>query len=344
MILGSRAASSGAGPIRHLRAWWLASSLVLSAAVSRAGPIAGDAQRAERLFNEGRMAMAEESFDVACAAFAESQKLDPAAGTLVNWGACLEAQGKLASALDAYRASVASTEPGTDPERQRFVEERIAQLEPRLCHVAVAISASAPAGILVKLDDKALDASHLNAPTPVDRGLHRVEISAPGFRSWSEAFTLDADGSNRVIEVPALERESSLPPTPAASTPAPPQPAAPTRTTSTTALVVELAVTGGVAAAGAVGTLSFGFLAASAWDERRSHCPAHRCDDIAVAASVRAEDWARAANIAAAVTGTALGLGLYFVLSHEHGTAAPHSSIVVRSARDGAQVQWRGDF
>src|SRR6187399_1906805 len=152
MTLGSSIASRRERGARRLPAWSAGSCLVLLVAVSRAEPVAADAERAERLFDEGRAAMAEQRFDVACGAFAESQKLDPAAGTLVNWGACLEAQGKNASAVEAYRASLASTQPGTDGERERFVGDRIAALEPRLCSVTVAVPPKPPAGTQVLLD------------------------------------------------------------------------------------------------------------------------------------------------------------------------------------------------
>jgi len=319
-------------------AWCLASSLVLLASVSTAEPETTDAQRAERLFEEGRAAMEKHSFAFACAAFAESQKLDPAAGTLVNWGACLEAQGKLASALEAYRKSLSTTEPGTDPDRARFVGERIAALEPRLCHVTVAVR-GAPTGVRVLLDATPLDASRWNAPLPTDRGPHRVEVSAPGYRDWAATFTLDSDGAVQVVAVPSLARElppPSIPPT------RPVLPAAPPP--SDRARRVGLAVAGGVALAAAASTVYFGVRAASAWDERQAHCPAHRCDETAVAASERAANLALAADVAGAVTVAALGVGVYFALSSAHATAPARARVVLRGGLDRAQVQWRGEF
>jgi hypothetical protein len=338
MTLVCSVVSSGRTGARQLAAWGLASGLLLAAPVSQAEPTAADAERAERLFDDGRAAMAEQSFDFACAAFAESQRLDPAAGTLVNFGACLEAQGKIVEALQAYRSSLASAAPGIDPDRERFVEARIAALEPRVCRVIISM-VDPPAGVHVQLDTTVLEASRWNTPVATDRGGHGVQVSAPGYRAWSEAFTLDSDGAVRRVEVPTLERDSPSSARPASQlvSAVKPAPSGGTRR-------VELFIASGVALAGVATTAYFGALAASAWDERQRHCPAHRCDDAAVAASNRAATFARVADVAAAVTGAGLVGGLYIVLSSPLGKSPFRSGLVVNGQPRGMQVRWNGEF
>jgi tetratricopeptide (TPR) repeat protein len=340
MTLGSSGGSSGARWARQLAARCLASGLVLSTAVSQAEPVvvAADAARAERLFDEGRLAMEEHSFAFACAAFAESQKLDPAPGTLVNWGVCLEAQGKIASALEAYKASLSGATPGADPDRERFVEDRMAALEPRLCRVTVTVR-NAPAGVRILLDAGPLGPSQWNTPLPAEQGAHWVEVSAPGYRNWSEAFTLDSDGAVRSVEVPDLEPAGPAAPRTDSKPPRPPDPAP-----FSGARRVELIVAGSVLLAGAATTAYFGARAASAWDERQRNCVAHRCNATAVAASERAAAFARAADVAAVVTVAALGFGLYVVLSSTRSASPARSSLLVRGEPAGAQVQWSGEF
>ena len=94
---------------------------------------------------------------------------------------------------------------------------------------------------------------------------------------------------------------------------------------------------------GAAFTVYFGQRAASVWDQRQQHCPAHRCDAQAVAASDRAAAFARAADVAAVVTAAAVGFGLYAVLS-SGPASAPRSSVVVQSKRDRAELQWTQEF
>src|SRR4051812_47371971 len=54
-------------------------------------------------FDKGRAALKANKFEEACKAFGESQKLDPANGTLFNLAECSEHIGKLATAWLAYR-------------------------------------------------------------------------------------------------------------------------------------------------------------------------------------------------------------------------------------------------
>jgi hypothetical protein len=339
MTLGFCVASRVATYLRAARMVRVAAGLVLVAATASAEPAAVESERAERLFDEGRAAMAEEHFDVACAAFAESQKLDPAAGTLVNWGVCLEAQGKTASALAAYWASLASGALGTDRERERFVRERVDALAPTLSRVTIAVPEDSPAGMQVKLDGTALDPSRWNTPAPADPGAHLLEVRAPGYALWSGTFTVGSDGSPRVVQVPPL---TSVPaPRPSAAREQPP-PAS--RRVAASPNRVALAVAGGMAGLGVVGAAYFGVRAATAWGERQGHCPAERCDAVAVREWHRATELAHAADVGIAVTVAALGVGVYLILSPTSATSTPRSSVELGGERDGALLRWRRDF
>jgi hypothetical protein len=57
-----------------------------------------DSAAAEALFREGRDAAKHGDLETACADFAESQRLDPAPGTLLNLAECEEKLGRVASA------------------------------------------------------------------------------------------------------------------------------------------------------------------------------------------------------------------------------------------------------
>jgi hypothetical protein len=58
--------------------------------------------QAEVLFRQGRDLMAANKFDDACAAFAESQRLDPAITTLLNLAGCREKAGQYATAWGLF--------------------------------------------------------------------------------------------------------------------------------------------------------------------------------------------------------------------------------------------------
>ena len=94
-----------------------------------------DPVTAEALFRAGRAAMDAGNPKEACARFAESQRLEPAGGTLLNLGECHEALGELASAWQAY---VEASELLKDDRRTYALKKR-GELEPRLARVELRV-------------------------------------------------------------------------------------------------------------------------------------------------------------------------------------------------------------
>jgi tetratricopeptide (TPR) repeat protein len=72
------------------------------------------AEVADVLFNDARAAMAVKKFDVACEKFRESNRLDPAVGTLFNLANCEAQRGQLVTAWTLYR-QVLEKLPPDDP-------------------------------------------------------------------------------------------------------------------------------------------------------------------------------------------------------------------------------------
>ncbi|HVJ16178.1 MAG TPA: hypothetical protein VM686_12135 [Polyangiaceae bacterium] len=89
-----------------------------------------DGKRAETLFEEGRRALTDEDYALACSKFAESQRLDPGAGTLMNLGTCEEGLGHDAAALANFREALSMLPP--DDDRVEFARTRVTELEARL--------------------------------------------------------------------------------------------------------------------------------------------------------------------------------------------------------------------
>ncbi len=162
--------------------------------------LAGDAASAEALFVQGRAAADRGDHATACAKFAESNRLDPAPGTVFNLGDCSEKLGKLATAWQYFR-EVAQRLPASD-ERVPIAVARAAKLERRVPKLTVKLAAGAPAGAVVTRDGNELGAASLGVALPVDPGEHALEVRAPGHATGTVKVTL-AEGAARTVDVAA---------------------------------------------------------------------------------------------------------------------------------------------
>ena len=159
-----------------------------------------DPATAETLFRQGRASVDAGDYPHACAAFAESLRLELAPGTLLNLGDCEEHLGRLASAWGHF-LRLASILPPTD-ERLQIARERAGALAPRVPWITVVLSPDAPHDARVFRDDAEIAGPGLSAPWPVDPGLHGVLVVAPGHESRSTAVVAAEGETVRVVVAP----------------------------------------------------------------------------------------------------------------------------------------------
>jgi hypothetical protein len=345
MILDSFIAakrSAGAKCQRGLRLSCLVFCMTWAPQAAWAEANTPDAERAEELFQAGRLAMSEGRYSVACSDFAQSQHLEPAAGTLVNLAVCFEAQGKTASAWGAYRAVLSLSLQTADADRERVARARLDALGPALCRLVLDLPAAPPEGLEVRLDGASMAASVLEAPIPADPGTHRIDVSVRGRRSWSQLISLVAPGSTLVVPVPELAPDVA--PSRLESKSPRRTRVAPNEAARPSALPWGLFISGGVGVVALLTTAYAGSRAAADWSQRQSHCPAQRCDAEAVDASNRAARWARGADVAGAVTLAAAGASLYFALSGSPRIKPPSAVLGVRAGRGGMHLQLASEF
>jgi hypothetical protein len=150
------------------------------------------------LFRQGREAMKKGDLATACPKFAESQRLDPAAGTLVNLAQCEEKQGKLAAAWQHWREAAEQLPAGD--ERLVIAKQRIQALDKRVPKLVVKLGAGAPADTKVTRDGVELGAASLDTALPVDPGEHVVVAVAPG-RSAREIKVEVGEGKTETVVV-----------------------------------------------------------------------------------------------------------------------------------------------
>src|SRR5262249_2488476 len=108
---------------------------------------------AQSLFDEGRKLMNEKRYTEACPKLAESQRLDPALGTLLNLGGCHERSGRTATEGPEFRDGPSLAKRENRPARERSAREHIEALEPRLSRLTITRAAGATDKIEVRVDD-----------------------------------------------------------------------------------------------------------------------------------------------------------------------------------------------
>ena len=108
---------------------------------------------ARSLFEQGRDLMKQKRYPEACPKFSESQRLDPAGGTLLNLAVCHEAEGKTATAWTEFNDAAMQARVEHRENREKFANDHIAYLAPKLSRLTVSLAPGAEiSGLLVKLD------------------------------------------------------------------------------------------------------------------------------------------------------------------------------------------------
>lgn len=186
--------------------------MLAAAAFFAAGAVqaqsANERTLAEALFRQGRELMHHGDYDAACPKFAESHRLDPGGGTLLNLAVCHEQQGKLASAWAEFQEALALAQSDGRGDRISLAEQRIAAIEPKLARLTVTVAANAPQNMVVSVNGTPVGAAAWGAPMPVDAGSVHIEASAPGRRKFVKSVEI-SDGENAVVAVPELSEQGA---------------------------------------------------------------------------------------------------------------------------------------
>lgn len=182
---------------------------------------------AEALFEQARAAMADGKYDIACARFRDSDKLDPAVGTRLNLADCEEHRGHVATAWSLFRSVFAELNP--DDDRRPIAEKRARALQSRLPYVTLVRTPQTPAGLHVKVDGVELGEGSYGLALPMDPGPHSLVLSpADGGEPHTRSFELR---EQQRLDVPLAWPKDSPAPAPAtlvgASEASEQQPAAP---------------------------------------------------------------------------------------------------------------------
>jgi hypothetical protein len=281
-----------------------------------AAAFAGDPVAAEALFREGRAAAKRGDHATACAKFAESHRLDPAPGTLLNLGDCKAQLGLLASAWQYYRE--AADRLAGDP-RAAMARKRAAEIEPRLSRLTLELAPGAPGDTRVARDDVTLGDASLGVALPVDPGEHRINVRAPGREDRHYRVSLaEAESKTLAVEPGPPAKRAPAPPradTPPAGNTTPPGKETPAEAPSGISRPLGFVVLGlGVAgvAAGAV----TGIMTIDRKNTVEADCPGGVCATSAgLDAASEGKTLSLVSTIAFAAGAAGLGLGTYLIIA-----------------------------
>ena len=282
--------------------------LTLAAFALRTVPaLAGDEAAAEALFLEAKKLAGAGKLAEACPKFAESNRLDRGAGTLIHLADCYEKNKQSASAWATFKDAASAAQALGRADWQKLATQRAAALEPKLAKLTIKVEDPAEK-IEVTRDGAPTSPASWGTPIPVDTGTHTVQATAPTRKPFKTTVTVAKDGDRMEVVVTRLELAPAAP----VGAVTPPTP-------KTQPLVVHSGddgagqrtigfVVGGVGVAGiAVGAIT-GLVAMGKNSDSKKTCP----NDGACASSdaVSANDGAKTFGLVSTIAFIAGGVGV----------------------------------
>lgn len=316
----------------------------LNASRASAAPTAGrDPAAAELLFRDGREAFRNGNYSVACEKFAESQRLDPAPGTLINLGACNEKLGRLATAWESWHG--ARDLMGLNDERRARVEALISEIEPRLARLRIDVKSADLTGIEVRRDGILLQKASFGVPLPVNAGAHVIEVTGPGREPRRYSVQAEDGDVSRVVVEPGpsiLEARVGSPRGPASRPTEIPAPAKPVAKSSQP-LKTWGYVVGAVGIAGLVTGGIAGFLALDKASVIKDTCTefedVYYCDDAGRSAAESGETLEVVSWLGLGAGSLALAAGGAMILMSSN-----EEQVRLDAMPSGAQLSWSARF
>src|SRR5262249_46489062 len=148
--------------------------LLAAASPVQAEASAADKAAAEALFVEAKKLLADGRAAEACPKLAESQRLNPGLGTMLNLADCYEKVGKTASAWGLFNDLQASARREGDTRGYEVEGARRAMLlEPKLSKLIVKVPPGGQVpGLAVRRDGQVMGEGLMGSAVPVDPGDH----------------------------------------------------------------------------------------------------------------------------------------------------------------------------
>jgi hypothetical protein len=183
---------------------WIVS---VRASAAPPAPVAdSSATRAEARFRAASEAFDQGRVNEACAAFAESGRLYPTLGTLLNLALCHERQGKTATAWTEFAHAAAWAGDAAQADRREFARQHALRLEHLLSRVQIELPLDAQQ-VELSIDGEPLAGVRGSLPVFLDPGEHTVSATVPLRKPYVTKVTVSETPPQTalVVRIPALE-------------------------------------------------------------------------------------------------------------------------------------------
>lgn len=280
--------------------------------VSAAAAAQSNVALAEQLFRDATDLMRAGNAAAACPKFAESQRLDPQLGTLLNLATCHEKEGKTATAWGEYAELLDQAKRRGDNARYDYTQKHIAELEPKLSRVK--LDAGATKLDAVRLDGHVLGPAAWSIAVPLDPGAHVFEVESGG-KQQTIKFDVNEPGT-KAVTVPSFTTPKTDDPPHEITAPPPEKPKG-----GGAQRTIGFVVGGvGIAAVG-VGAI-FGLTAMGNKSDVDSHCNGAICDATGFAAQDDARSAATISTIGFVAGGVLLAGAVALVVTAPRSKSA----------------------
>ena len=184
----------------------LLASAALGARVAHADPTPAELATARQAFESAVALEAEQKWLQASKQLRQALAVKDTPGLRFHLAHCEERQGFLVeAALDYDRASELLQQGAKAPDVQKLLAPASADLKKRIPVVSVEIPSDVPSPGAA-LDSKAYAVSELALGVALNPGPHRLEVSAPGRRPMSNAFSLkEGDRVSIRVDLPGTD-------------------------------------------------------------------------------------------------------------------------------------------
>jgi hypothetical protein len=193
---------------RDRRSIWIRSSWLVGltlaiamsfGAVARAQDPA-DIATARHLFKEGAELSRKGDWEAAADRFTRSLSIKKTPLTLYSLGVAQKNVGRLAEALESFRAFLAEPAARASEPFEQPARDAIAELERRVAHLHVVVLPADAPGLAIVVDEVPVPAVAHGRPRLVNPGAHEVTVAATGYQDVRREVTV-AEGATEEVRI-----------------------------------------------------------------------------------------------------------------------------------------------